>query len=399
MFCSLFICVRFGSAVKTLQMRWLHSLLVSGVLNAILTCSESLEEDLSGDGGVLKRCLRTGTGSALPQGESGSIVRATVRGPIAVSPSGEVLDDPGKTRPNMAVAYSTDPPHLLASICLMGNTPFCGNCSELCLELVAEVRCDQPEKDMIHTIRKLFELTDVDGDGLISLDDFVLMGLHQTKLHSGPQKPRTRHEEERVKEAFVQRFAHEIDASFQAAPYYKYKEYLLRCVDQLHPGDIKAQSVTLNGVLIDATIAHDRIMLDKALHAQAPRLPTILTSITEIILGQGQISRGLDMAIGSMREKEEALIRLSASYAPKNRISEDATFKLEVLKFDLLDASSLHRGPTGLRLFQRTLSVAAMEEVVIGSTQAPGGIGQLQMELKTDGKGCYRMLMIGLGHA
>eukprot|EP00435_Cladocopium_sp_Y103_P018610 s1396_g4.t1 len=216
MFCSLFICVRFGSAVKTLQMRWLHSLLVSGVLNAILTCSESLEEDLSGDGGVLKRCLRTGTGSALPQGESGSIVRATVRGPIAVSPSGEVLDDPG---------------------------------------------------------------------------------------------------------------------------------------------------------------------------------------ITEIILGQGQISRGLDMAIGSMREKEEALIRLSASYAPKNRISEDATFKLEVLKFDLLDASSLHRGPTGLRLFQRTLSVAAMEEVVIGSTQAPGGIGQLQMELKTDGKGCYRMLMIGLGHA
>ena len=30
------------------------------------------------------------------------------------------------------------------------------------------------------------------------------------------------------------------DASFQAAPYYKYKEYLLRCVDQLHPGDIKA---------------------------------------------------------------------------------------------------------------------------------------------------------------
>ena len=61
-------------------------------------------------------------------------------------------------------------------------------------------------------LRKLFELTDVDGDGLISLDDFVLMGLHQTKLHAGPQKPRNRHEEEKVKEAFVQRFAHEIDA-------------------------------------------------------------------------------------------------------------------------------------------------------------------------------------------
>jgi hypothetical protein len=29
------------------------------------------------------------------------------------------------------------------------------------------------------------------------------------------------------------------------------------------------------------------------------------------------LASGLDMAIGSMREKEEALIRLSASYAPK----------------------------------------------------------------------------------
>ncbi|CAL1166519.1 unnamed protein product, partial [Cladocopium goreaui] len=145
------------------QMRWLHRALVSGLLNALILRSESLE-DLSGDGGVLKRCLRTGTGSTLPEGESGSVVRATVRGPIAVSPSGEVLDDPG---------------------------------------------------------------------------------------------------------------------------------------------------------------------------------------ITEIILGQGQISSGLDMAIGSMREKEEALIRLSASYAPKNRISEDVTdvtFQLELLKFDLVDASSLHRG-------------------------------------------------------
>ena len=37
--------------------------------------------------------------------------------------------------------------------------------------------------------------------------------------------------------------------------------------------------MTLNGVLIDATIAHDRIMVDKALHAvEAPRLPTILTA-------------------------------------------------------------------------------------------------------------------------
>ena len=37
----------------------------------------------------------------------------------------------------------------------MGNTTFCGNCSELCLELVTEVRCDQPEKELIRSIRSL----------------------------------------------------------------------------------------------------------------------------------------------------------------------------------------------------------------------------------------------------
>ena len=37
----------------------------------------------------------------------------------------------------------------------MGNTAFCGNCSELCLELVTEARCDQPEKELIRTIRCL----------------------------------------------------------------------------------------------------------------------------------------------------------------------------------------------------------------------------------------------------
>ena len=51
----------------------------------------------------------------------------------------------------------------------------------------------------------------------------------------------------------------------------------------------QAQSVTLNGVLIDATIAHDRIMVDKALKAavQAPRLPTILTRVNK---DQDQVS-------------------------------------------------------------------------------------------------------------
>jgi hypothetical protein len=50
--------------------------------------------------------------------------------------------------------------------------------------------------------------------------------------------------------------------------------------------------VTLNGVLIDATIAHDRIMVDKALHAvQAPRLPTILTSVNKDQVSPQKVTR------------------------------------------------------------------------------------------------------------
>ena len=64
----------------------------------------------------------------------------------------------------------------------MGNN-CCSNCSESCQELILEIGCDEAQKELIHACRKLFELTDVDGDGLISLEDFVLMGLHQTKLH------------------------------------------------------------------------------------------------------------------------------------------------------------------------------------------------------------------------
>eukprot|EP00434_Breviolum_minutum_P032109 symbB.v1.2.028395.t1/scaffold3007.1/size65499/5 len=72
-----------------IAMQWFLLALI--VPNWITSC-ETLE-DLSGDGGVLKRRLREGVGQALPRGESGSVVRATVRGPIAISPSGDVLDE------------------------------------------------------------------------------------------------------------------------------------------------------------------------------------------------------------------------------------------------------------------------------------------------------------------
>lgn len=37
---------------------------------------------------------------------------------------------------------------------------------------------------MEQAARKLFELTDLDDDGYITLDEFVPMGSNQTKLHA-----------------------------------------------------------------------------------------------------------------------------------------------------------------------------------------------------------------------
>eukprot|EP00438_Fugacium_kawagutii_P028378 Skav221622 [mRNA] locus=scaffold2664:54783:56353:+ [translate_table: standard] len=146
--------------------------------------------------------------------------------------------------------------------------------------MIVEVRSSQAEKDHIHTVRKLFHLTDVDNDGFVSLEEFVLMGLHQKKLHT--KKPMTWKDEERIKNGLVRRFR-EIDSNFQAVPYYKYKEYMLRSVGEMHPGDLEAQSATLNSALMDATIANGRIMVNQVLHDvyHGPSLPTLLTSDPE----------------------------------------------------------------------------------------------------------------------
>ena len=133
----------------------------------------------------------------------------------------------------------------------MGNSAFCGNCSEMCREQFEEVRCDQPEKQRIYAVRKLFELLDFDNDGRITVDDFVLMGLHQTKLHA--ERRMNRQEEESIKDAFVQKFFKEIDSKFQPVPYYKYKHYLLRTVEQIHPGDMQASGCQ-NGVFFSMVI-------------------------------------------------------------------------------------------------------------------------------------------------
>lgn len=119
----------------------------------------------------------------------------------------------------------------------MGTTAFCGNCSEVCKEQISEIRCDAPEKDRTYAFRRVFELTDLDNDGRITVDDFVLVGLYQTRLYAHP--PLNQQQEEEVKDALVQKYR-EIDPNFEPVPYFKYKAYLARTLDSLHLEDAKA---------------------------------------------------------------------------------------------------------------------------------------------------------------
>lgn len=66
----------------------------------------------------------------------------------------------------------------------MGNVPFC-DCSQLCGGPKEEAKEASPlEIERLQAARQLFELTDLNGDGFISVEEFALMGLLQTKVHS-----------------------------------------------------------------------------------------------------------------------------------------------------------------------------------------------------------------------
>eukprot|EP00438_Fugacium_kawagutii_P028781 Skav233334 [mRNA] locus=scaffold2479:164088:164267:- [translate_table: standard] len=58
----------------------------------------------------------------------------------------------------------------------------------------------------MHAAKKLFELTDLNDDGYITVDEFVLMGLNQTKAHA--EKKMTPEEEQRIRDVFAERFHH-----------------------------------------------------------------------------------------------------------------------------------------------------------------------------------------------
>eukprot|EP00434_Breviolum_minutum_P022855 symbB.v1.2.020166.t1/scaffold1649.1/size108312/9 len=132
---------------------------------------------------------------------------------------------------------------------LMGNIPFC-DCSDVCRDTNHEVNVF--EQDRMEAAKKLFQLTDLNGDGLITPEEFALMGLNQTKAHA--EKKLTQHDEQGIKGIFIQKFSKEIDSSLRPA-----------------------QSMILDGLLVEATLAREMVEEDKGLlSAEAVSLPTLL---------------------------------------------------------------------------------------------------------------------------
>ena len=118
----------------------------------------------------------------------------------------------------------------------MGNIPFC-DCSDVCRDTNHEVNVFEQER--MEAAKKLFQLTDLNGDGLITPEEFALMGLNQTKAHA--EKKLTQHDEQGIKGIFIQKFSKEIDSSLKPVPFPEYKEYILRSVNNMDPGDKEAR--------------------------------------------------------------------------------------------------------------------------------------------------------------
>ena len=95
------------------------------------------------------------------------------------------------------------------------------------------------EQERMEAAKKLFQLTDLNGDGLITPEEFALMGLNQTKAHA--EKKLTQHDEQGIKGIFIQKFSKEIDSSLKPVPFAEYKEYILRSVNNMDPGDKEAR--------------------------------------------------------------------------------------------------------------------------------------------------------------
>ena len=54
-------------------------------------------------------------------------------------------------------------------------------------------------------------------------------------------KKLTQHDEQGIKGIFIQKFSKEIDSSLKLLPFPEYKEYILRSVNNMDPGDKEAR--------------------------------------------------------------------------------------------------------------------------------------------------------------
>ena len=127
--------------------------------------------------------------------------------------------------------------------------------------------CDGSEANREETndekVRKLFELIDLNDDGLITVDEFVLTGLNQIKAH--PEMRISSEEEQRIRDACVQRF-YQIGSSFKPISHEQYKEWILQSVTNMEPRDFEAQ---VRGP------KRKHIFHETLLHLEHPRISTI----------------------------------------------------------------------------------------------------------------------------
>ena len=121
----------------------------------------------------------------------------------------------------------------------MGNLTFCD-----CLDVRKggpDEKLEELEKQRIEAARQLFYLTDLNGDGLITAEEFALMGLCKTKAHG--EKTWMPHEEQMIKGFFIQKYAEEIDACLKPVRFPKFKDYIFRSVNSMDPGDMQAEGL------------------------------------------------------------------------------------------------------------------------------------------------------------
>ena len=92
----------------------------------------------------------------------------------------------------------------------MGNIPCCTDCSH---DMTDEVEVSHDNEMECTPARELFDLTDLNGDGQITAEEFAIMGLNQTKVHT--QRHLTAAEEQCIRAMYVQEYFVQIDSSFK----------------------------------------------------------------------------------------------------------------------------------------------------------------------------------------